>query len=72
MRGTYNAVSDAYMSDEIEQSDEVEANLNQAKELIESHGEVGSGKPWLRKTQSQLLMLLSQCHDYLALSLEAM
>ena len=36
----YNAVSDAYMSDEIEQSDEVEANLNQAKELIESLGEV--------------------------------
>lgn len=52
----YNAVSDAYMSDEIEQSDEVEANLNQAKELIESLGEVDQ-QALLRKTQSQLLML---------------
>ena len=54
----YNAVSDAYMSDEIEQSDEVEANLNQAS-LAEEDAE-------------STIDAMSAINDYLAAILEAM
>lgn len=68
---TYNAVSDAYMSDEIEQSDEVEANLNQAKELIESLGEVDQASLAEEDAESTI-DAMSAINDYLAAILEAM
>ena len=67
----YNAVSDAYMSDEIEQSDEVEANLNQAKELIESLGEVNQASLAEEDAESTI-DAMSAINDYLAAILEAM
>jgi len=67
----YNAVSDAYMSDEIEQSDEVEANLNQAKELIESLGEVDQASLAEEDAESTI-DAMSAINDYLAAILEAM
>lgn len=67
----YNAVSDAYMSDEIEQSDEVEANLNQAKELIESLGEVDQASLAEEGAESTI-DAMSAINDYLAAILEAM
>ena len=67
----YNAVSDAYMSDEIEQSDEVEANLNQAKELIESLGEVDQASLAEEDAESTI-DAMSAINDYLSAILEAM
>ena len=67
----YNAVSDAYMSDEIEQSDEVEANLNQAKELIESLGEVDQAS-LVEEDAESTIDAMSAINDYLAAILEAM
>ncbi len=67
----YNAVSDAYMSDEIEQSDEVEANLNQAKELIESLGEVDQ-ESLAEEDAESTIDAMSAINDYLAAILEAM
>ena len=67
----YNAVSDAYMSDEIEQSDEVEANLNQAKELIESLGEVDQASLAEEDAESTI-DAMSAINDYLAAILEEM
>lgn len=67
----YNAVSDAYMSDEVEQSDEVEANLNQAKELIESLGEVDQASLAEEDAESTI-DAMSAINDYLAAILEAM
>lgn len=67
----YNAVSDAYMSDEIEQSDKVEANLNQAKELIESLGEVDQASLAEEDAESTI-DAMSAINDYLAAILEAM
>lgn len=67
----YNAVSDAYMSDEIEQSDEVEANLNQAKELIESLGEVNQAS-LVEEDAESTIDAMSAINDYLAAILEAM
>ena len=68
---TYNAVSDAYMSDEIAQSDEVEANLNQAKELIESLGEVDQAS-LVEEDAESTIDAMSAINDYLAAILEAM
>ena len=67
----YNAVSDAYMSDEIEQSDEVEANLNQAKELIESLGEVDQAS-LVEEDAESTIDAMSAINEYLAAILEAM
>ena len=67
----YNAVSDAYMSDEVEQSDEIEENLNQAKELIESLGEVDQASLAEEDAESTI-DAMSAINDYLSAILEAM
>lgn len=67
----YNVVVDAYMSDEIEQDDEVESHLAQAKELIETLGEVEQTDLAESDAESTIDAMVA-IYEYLEAILEAM
>lgn len=67
----YNVVADAYLSDEIEQDDEVESHLAQAKELIETLGEVEQTDLAESDAQSTIDAMLA-IYEYLEAIVDAM